>query len=319
MLLIMVACNNGVNNEVITTNNETTTNNNIISGEIIYSGFDGENEYWAIENKEGKEICIFEDENTDIVWTKEVEENFKGKYVEDIIHYAEELEIEISKEKVLSDEEKNDIDEDIEYWYVAKIINVTKVSEGDPDDFVAKKPVIYLYPENEMNVNVRLDYNGELTVTYPQYKNEGWNVIAKPDGTLTETLTGKEYSYLFWEGKDCVKYDMSEGFVVEGKDTAEFLEEKLSYMGLTPKEYNEFIVFWLPMMQDNKYNLISFQGEAYTENAKLTITPNPDSVLRVFMTWKALDKKIEVPEQELSTFERKGFTVVEWGGSEMTR
>lgn len=182
---------------------------------------------------------------------------------------------------------------------------------------LAAKPVIYLYPEEEMTVNVKLNFNGELTVTYPEYKEEGWDVFAKPDGTLIDVSTKKEYSYLFWEGKDDFKYDMSEGFVVAGKDTAKFLQEKLSYMGLTPKEYNEFIVFWLPQMQDNEYNFITFQGEDYTNNAELTITPEPDCILRVFMTWKPLNKKIEVPEQKLSTFERKGFTVIEWGGSKL--
>lgn len=126
---------------------------------------------------------------------------------------------------------------------------------------------------------------------------------------------GKEYSYLFWEGKDNTKYDFSKGFVVKGEDTKEFLQEKLSYLGLLPHEYNEFIVYWLPKMQDNKYNLITFQGEAYTENAALTISPQPDSILRVFMAYKPLKKNIDIEEQELSSFERKGFTVVEWGGT----
>ena len=63
--------------------------------------------------------------------------------------------------------------------------------------------------------------------------------------------------------------------------------------------------------------LISFQEELYTENAVLDITPKPDSMLRIFMAFKALDEYIEVPEQDLKTFERKGFTVVEWGGAEV--
>ena len=33
------------------------------------------------------------------------------------------------------------------------------------------------------------------------------------------------------------------------------------------------------------------------------------------MDYKALDKPIEVKEQKLTTPERNGFTVVEWGGS----
>ena len=178
------------------------------------------------------------------------------------------------------------------------------------------KPVIYLYPEEETEVNVKLDLDGELMHTYPKYPENGWDVTAKPDGTLTDK-DGYEYSYLFWEGVANKAWDMSEGFVVKGEDTVSFLREKLSYMGLTPKEYNEFIVYWLPLMENNRYNLISFQQENYTEAAKLTITPQPDSMQRVFMAFKALDEYIDVPEQELPTFERKGFSVVEWGGAEV--
>ena len=42
-----------------------------------------------------------------------------------------------------------------------------------------------------------------------------------------------------------------------------------------------------------------------------------DSLLRVFMAWKGLDKPVEVEPQELPGFERSGFTVVEWGGTEI--
>lgn len=180
------------------------------------------------------------------------------------------------------------------------------------------KPVIYLYPEEEMKVQVELDYDGKLTCTYPTYE-DGWEVIAQPNGTLTNVADGKIYSYLFWEGFDYNEYDFSAGFVVPGEETAEFLQEKLSDMGLTPTEYNEMIVYWLPKMQENKYNLIAFQQEAYTDHARLTITPEPDSVLRVFMTYIPLKEAIEIPEQKLEAFERSGFTVVEWGGSEIGR
>lgn len=178
------------------------------------------------------------------------------------------------------------------------------------------KPVIYLYPEKATEVSVKLDYNGDFTCTYPEY-NHGWHVVASPDGSLINKADDQEYSYLFWEGKSDIEYDFSKGFVVKGGDTKEFLQEKLSYMGLTPKEYNEFIVYWLPLMKDNPYNLISFQNQTYIDNAKLTITPNPDSILRVFMAYKPLNKEIEIEKQKLEPFVRSGFTVVEWGGSEI--
>lgn len=175
------------------------------------------------------------------------------------------------------------------------------------------KPVIYLYPEEKTDVSVKLDYNGELTVTYPEY-GDGWSVTSLPDGTLYDK-DGNEYSYLFWEGKSNVKYDFSKGFCVKGEDTVEFLRWALSTLGLTPREYNEFIVFWLPFMQDNKYNVISFQYDCYTDNAVLSVTPEPDTVLRVFMAFYESDEYVDIPKQELTTTERNGFTVVEWGGA----
>lgn len=189
-----------------------------------------------------------------------------------------------------------------------------KVYSNDPTLY--RKPVIYLYPEKTMDVSVKLDYAGDLTVTYPTYDN-GWQVTAQPDGTLTNHADGLEYSYLFWEGNGQLEVDFSEGFVVKGEDTAAFLQKTLSDMGLTPKEYNDFIVYWLPFMQENAYNLISFQQENYTEQAKLDIHPAPDSVLRVFMAFRSLEKPIEVKPQEFQPFERNGFTVVEWGGTEV--
>jgi hypothetical protein len=65
-------------------------------------------------------------------------------------------------------------------------------------------------------------------------------------------------------------------------------------------------------MQNNKYNLVHFATkEEYNDKAILDIKPRPDSLLRVFMVLKKLDAKIEIKPQELSSFERNGFSVVE--------
>ena len=180
------------------------------------------------------------------------------------------------------------------------------------------KPVIYLYPTKEQSVSVKLDLKGRFTYTYPQQYDGGWKVIAKPDGTLTNSHDGMEYSYLFWEGTfSNVKFDLSKGFVVKGQDTTKFLQETLSKMGLTPRERNEFVVYWAPKMHNNKYNLITFAGKEYEEAAPLEINPAPDSILRIFMVYKSLDESIKIEPQEIKPFERKGFTVVEWGGTEV--
>ena len=73
--------------------------------------------------------------------------------------------------------------------------------------------------------------------------------------------------------------------------------------------------FWLPQLEENPYNLIAFQQQAYTDLARLEIDPAPDSLIRVFMAWKPIDKPMEILPQPLQAPARQGFTVVEWGGS----
>ena len=141
-------------------------------------------------------------------------------------------------------------------------------------------------------------------------------MTAYPDGTLVDG-NGKEYNYLYWEGESGVEYDFSQGFCVKGEDSAAFLEDTLSKLGLSRREANEFIVYWLAHMERNPYNLVSFQSEVYTENAPLHVTPAPDTLIRVFMAFKPLNEPVEIKEQELVSPERIGFTVVEWGGTQV--
>lgn len=199
----------------------------------------------------------------------------------------------------------------------ALIFTILYFAPNDPAECILAKPVIYLYPAETTDVTVTLE-GVDFMTTYPAY-NGGWHVTAQPDGTITNLADGYEYSYLFWDGTSDFTPDFSEGFCVKGEDTAEFLRTTLSAMGLTAKEYNEFIVYWLPLMEGNEYNVISFQGENYDSTAKLTVSPEPDSVLRVFMAWYGTDEYTELKPQELSGFNRDGFTVVEWGGCKYTR
>ena len=51
------------------------------------------------------------------------------------------------------------------------------------NDGALAKPIIYLYPEHDTEIEVKLGNAQLLTTTYPLY-DDGWEVIAKPDGTL---------------------------------------------------------------------------------------------------------------------------------------
>lgn len=186
----------------------------------------------------------------------------------------------------------------------------------------AHAPIIYLYPEEETEVNVKLTLDGKLTSSYPDYNDAlGWTVTASPDGTLTDA-NGREYEYLFWEGDLAIKPDITQGFCIKGEDTAEFLEDSLAKLGLTDKEADTFIMYWLPQLESNKFNVITFQTEAYENAASLEITPAPDTIIRVNMLWYPVNSYFDMEPQDLESLNpstREGFTVVEWGGEKCER
>lgn len=181
------------------------------------------------------------------------------------------------------------------------------------------KPIIYIYPEQETEVSVKLGYEDKITCIYPSYNN-GWTVTAQPDGTLIDTKTDKKYYSLYYESDNTKKYNgnLTEGFVVSKENIANFLEEKLAILGLNYKEAEEFIIYWLPKLEQKDYVYIRFQTmNEIEENMPLLVSPSPDTLIRIMMEWKSLDNSIDVKEQVLTPVTRNGYTVVEWGGTKL--
>ncbi len=177
------------------------------------------------------------------------------------------------------------------------------------------KPVIYLYPEKTTQVHVEVKPAGGLSFSEPAY-GTGWDVIAGPHSNLIETKSGQTYPYLFWEGRGGLYETPERGFVVAQADVESTLREKLATLGLNTKETNDFLEFWLPRMQAKPYYFITFLGTSQMNVlAPLSITPRPDTIFRILMDFTPLDTPITVEPLRLGrTPERKGFTVVEWGG-----
>lgn len=175
------------------------------------------------------------------------------------------------------------------------------------------KPVLYLYPEEETNVTVSFERLEILETTYPKFVGK-WQVTADSQGNLTDRL-GKKYYALYWDEKRVHEVDFSEGFYVEKDEAIEFLEDKLSYIGLSDYERNEFIMYWLPILEKNEKSLVYFEFTEERESYnKLLISPEPDSLLRLSIHIKKVDKKVSIKKQSLIKFQRKGFVAVEWGG-----
>lgn len=180
------------------------------------------------------------------------------------------------------------------------------------------KPIIYLYPEEEQLVEVKLLKEQNITVSYPKYNNS-WQVIAKPNGDLKDIKTNRNLYGLYYEAKNNEsKINLEEGFCIKRENIVSFLEEKLSILGLNEREANEFIIYWLPRLEKNEYNYIRFASISEIDKIMpLEVSPQPDTIIRILMEFKGLNKEIKVKEQELSKVNRNGFVLVEWGGTEL--
>ena len=72
-----------------------------------------------------------------------------------------------------------------------------KPCTDDPNEPVDYKPVLYIYPTSDINVNVTLKNKDNLLTTYPKYNN-GWNMFVKTNGDMYDE-DGNYYYALYWE------------------------------------------------------------------------------------------------------------------------
>ena len=177
------------------------------------------------------------------------------------------------------------------------------------------KPVIYLYPTKDTDVNVKVEPTGGLTKVEPFYPAGGWSVRATPQSDLFNYADKQTYPYLFWEGKAYNMITPDYGFVLKREEVGEKMKNILARLGLNKKETADFLEFWQPKLEVKPYVFVTFIPQSeFDKLAPLTVTPAPDKVIRVFMDYKPLQNPIQVREPRIVTPVRTGFTVVEWGG-----
>ncbi len=175
------------------------------------------------------------------------------------------------------------------------------------------KPVVYLYPTSSQYVNVKV--GADVKISDPYYnQNTGWTALAKPNGNLV--VNGRNYSSLFWEGPGFGEYpNITSGTIVKQGDLLSTISKQLKQQGLNDTESGDFMDYWQGKLPTQPYVRLTWFTTAQMDKlAPLHITPKPDTVIRVFLDAKGMDKPISIPTQSLKSIPRKGFTVVEWGG-----
>lgn len=212
---------------------------------------------------------------------------------------------------IVETDNKGEMEEGIEYYFNP---NTKETNSWELDEIGGyAKPVLYLYPETKTKVTVNFEHEENLTTTYPKFE-DSWEVTANPNGDLYDN-DGKYYYGLYWEEQKNHEVSFDTGFYVTKDNAIDFLEEKLTFIGLNDKERNEFIMYWLPILEKNGQSVVYFELTEERESYnKLQITPTPDALLRVAIHVKKVNAPTKIKEQKLDSFERKGFTAVEWGG-----
>ena len=199
-------------------------------------------------------------------------------------------------------------------WLKPVTIYKSDSCNGGGNGMTLKKPAIYLYPTKKEKITVSLKINGKLTKSIPKYKN-GWSVIANKNGDIEGG-----YDYLFYENSLKQKELPSSGWIVKGSELKSWFENILPKLGLNNKEKTQFMEYWLKKLNSKKlYEIKLFSQEFLSKNVKLTISPKPDSIIRVIFNFKVIDKPYKLKTPIITTPKREGFNVLEWGGALETK
>ncbi len=199
---------------------------------------------------------------------------------------------------------------------------------------VTYKPVIYAYSDKSLQFDLTITPTGKFSFTYPQInENNTWvGMQIDTNGKLTDNK-GKQFPYLFWESINepfAFNYKKIQskwaGSLVDQKDIVAFLENKLTELGLTSIEQTDFITFWAPRMTHYSSCFVQFLvDEEYDQVAAMKCTPAPQNCRRVYLLFTGMEStssqaqmiKQNAIVQHFTSFDRSGFTILEWGGSEL--
>ncbi len=174
-----------------------------------------------------------------------------------------------------------------------------------------RKPNLYIYPKEEMNlvVTIAFPHGGKITESLPIY-NQGWSVAIKPSGLIDNI-----YEYLFYECRVPDLTQKSFGWLISQKNLKQFFEENMSISGFDEKEIKDFIDYWLPLLKDYSYYGIYPQYKSTLDKMSiLRFSLTPDNLYRlqyVIIGRDNSDITLYTPQIEVAN--RIEFYAVEWG------
>lgn len=179
------------------------------------------------------------------------------------------------------------------------------------------KPAIYLYPKRPTIVKIKLHPPvGWITTSRPQYQKNGWRVLAMPSGNLYQGF--KSYSHLFYEAMLPTPKMPDKYVVLDGNDLLNELEDLGQKLSLNEKESKEMAQYWAEKLPKAAYYQVGLMSKVQIDQIEpLDVSPSPDIIYRIRLVFRELEQKIDSSYEPRINFDRKGFSLVEWGGFEI--
>ena len=190
--------------------------------------------------------------------------------------------------------------------------NPVSADDQDTSDVVVRKPNIYIYPIQTLNLTIKLVFpqGGSILESIPFY-NGIWNIEVDPSG-----LIDNQYTYLYYECKIADRFNYESGWVVDGNQLEDFFKSNLSKTGFIETEIQDFIDYWIPKLEStNNYLIYPQYNDDIDPLIDVQCSKEPDCVLRLFYVIETKNPGHEaiLSEPIIPEFKRKGFTIVEWG------
>jgi hypothetical protein len=184
-------------------------------------------------------------------------------------------------------------------------------------------PAIYLYPESQMDVTVRLRFGGSgfMTASFPQY-NDGWRIRVDPAIPYRRyrELFGAQHHYPFldYDGLREGPYQKDAGWCIETSAFMEWQRESLRALNFPAEAIEDAVYHYGRLLADKRiverHLLVYPQPKPIVDQAvALEISPKPEYVYRLWFYIVPSERAITLRTPQLERVQSQGFSAIELG------
>ena len=190
--------------------------------------------------------------------------------------------------------------------------DLAKVEDLLLHDTLVEKPAVYIYPREPGVFEIELEMGPgvRLAASDPAY-GDGWSVFVDGDGRIEGT-----WDYLFYEVGLRGSPRIGTGWCLAWPDLFDDLARITADLGLNAGEREDFLAYWRARLpRRDFYEIHPVLGKDLDPWVTLNVHPAPETTLRFWLFFEGRDDRAELVPPALPPVERKGTTVVEWGGA----